>query len=137
MGKQILITDFKKLHLGPRYHVATTRKKCPKMTNFAQKRLFWAIKSKNGPKSKFCFLQFLKNDPQLVSSHNWASQHHFCKSLSDFKILAKFSRNRHFYRKPPRKRGGKQIRRFCNFFSKSIHIWLVLTNLGPQKSFQL
>ena len=58
--------------------------KSPKITNFDQNWLFWAIKSKNGPKSKFRFLQFLKNYPKLVSNQFLAYQYHFCKSLSIF-----------------------------------------------------
>ena len=75
-----------------------------KITKFNQNRLFWAIKSKNWPKSKFRFLQFLKNDPKLVSSQFLAYQHHFCKSLCDFQFLVKFSRNHHFCRKNRQKK---------------------------------
>ena len=77
-----------------------------------------------GPKSKFCFLAILRNVPQLVSNHIWAFQHHFCKSLSDFKTLAKFLRNRHFCEKAPRKRPKIFFSPILHFFYK-IYLYLV------------
>ena len=56
-----------------------------------------------GPKSKFRFLQFLKNDPELISSQFSASQHHFCKSLSDFHFFMKFTQNHQFWLKTLKK----------------------------------
>ena len=38
-------------------------KNCPQMAIFGQKRLFWDRKWKIGPKSTFCFLHFVRNDP--------------------------------------------------------------------------
>ena len=105
-------------------------KKCPKITNFDQNQPFWAIKSKIGPKSKFRFPQFLKNDPKLVSSQFLAYQPHFCKSLSDFQFLVKFSQNHHFWRKTLQKRTKNIFFRFFDFFLKICpkkatldHIW--------------
>jgi hypothetical protein len=78
-------------------------KKCPKITNLDQNQSFWPTKSKIGPKSKFRFLQFLKNDPKLISSQFLASQHHFCKSLSDFHFFMKFTQNHQFWLKTLKK----------------------------------
>ena len=92
-----------------------TTPKMPENDEFCSKSAILGYKmKKNGPKSKFCFLQFLNNDPKLVSRQFLAHQHLFCKSLSDFLFLVKFSRN-HIFFKEKRPKNGQNLINFSKY----------------------
>ena len=55
----------------------------------------------------------------------------FVKALAIWSFQPIFFEIVNFAEKPPEKGWKIFFRQFYNFFSKSIHIWIVLTNLGP------
>ena len=111
------------------------------MAILGQKRLFWARKWKIGPKFKFYFQHLLE------MTHSWflaifgLPRTIFVKVVpilsSNFNFGQIFTKSS-FLPKTPHKTAEKIFfRQFCNFFSKSIHIWSVLTNFWQQKLFWL
>ena len=95
-------------------------KKWPKMSFFDKNRLFSAIKSKFGPKSKIHSIKKFRNVPKLVFSHIWASQDHFCKSSSVFKVFSKSAKIRNFCQKVP---GTRPENFLFGIFSQNLTIF--------------